>query len=196
MTKAEKTRQHIIEQTAPVFNQNGFAGTSLTALQNATGLTKGSLYGHFADKEAMAVAAFEYSMLKVRSLIMERMAGLVSPREKLDALFSFFGEYVFSPPIPGGCPLLNNGVEADDHHTSMKKTVSREIQKVTNFIAKLLEEGKRVNEFKKTFDSKELATICFSAIEGSIMISRVSSSDVAVKAVVKYCSGILDQISK
>jgi TetR/AcrR family transcriptional regulator, transcriptional repressor for nem operon len=196
MTKAEKTRQHIIEQTAPVFNQNGFAGTSLTALQNATGLTKGSLYGHFADKEAMAVAAFEYSMLKVRSLIMERMAGLVSPREKLDALFSFFGEYVFNPPIPGGCPLLNNGVEADDHHTSMKKTVSREIQKVTNFIAKLLEEGKRVNEFKKTFDSKELATICFSAIEGSIMISRVSSSDVAVKAVVKYCSGILDQISK
>jgi AcrR family transcriptional regulator len=196
MTKSEKTRQFIIEQTASVFNQNGFSGTSLTALQNATGLTKGSLYGHFKDKEAMAVAAFEYSMQKVRAEIMERMEGLVSPKEKLSALFSFFGEYVFNPPIPGGCPLLNNGVEADDHHISMKKTVSREIQKAINFIVRLLEEGKRTNEFTKDFESKEVAVVCFSAIEGAIMISRVSSSDSSMKAVVKYCSGMLDQISK
>lgn len=196
MTKSEKTRQFIIEKTAPVFNQNGFAGTSLTALQNATGLTKGSLYGHFEDKEAMAVAAFEYSMQQVRSQIIDRLKALESPKDKLMALFSFFAEYVFNPPIPGGCPLLNNGVEADDHHISMKKTVSREIQRSVNFIIRLLEEGKRLNEFKKNFESKEVALVCFSAIEGAIMISRVSSSDSSMKAVVKYCSGVLDQISK
>jgi AcrR family transcriptional regulator len=196
MTKAERTRQFIIEQTAPVFNQQGFAGTSLTHLQAATGLTKGSLYSHFEDKEAMAVAAFQYSMEKVKAAIADRVGKKVTARDKLMSLLSFFSEYVFTPPIEGGCPLLNNAVEADDHHKSFKRAVSREILKAVLFIADLLEEGKSNGEFIRKFDSRATAFVCFSAIEGAIMISRVSSSDEAMKAVVKHCSFILDQITK
>ena len=42
LTKSDKTRRFIIEKTAPVFNKNGVAGTSLSDLTSATGLTKGS----------------------------------------------------------------------------------------------------------------------------------------------------------
>ena len=196
MSKSEKTRQFIIERTAPVFNQNGFAGTSLSHLQEVTGLTKGSLYGHFADKEAMAIAAFQYSMLKVKSMVSESLSGKVKAKDKLLGMLSFFATYVFDPPIPGGCPLLNNGVEADDHHTSMKKIVSKEIQKVIQFIADLIEEGKTNKEFVKNADSMGLAAVFFSAIEGAVMISRVSGSDASMNAVVSHCSKVLDQISK
>jgi AcrR family transcriptional regulator len=43
VSKSERTKQYIIEKTAPVFNEKGYAGTSLTDLENATGLTKGSI---------------------------------------------------------------------------------------------------------------------------------------------------------
>ena len=59
MSKAEKTRQFIIEKTAPIFNKKGFAGTSLSDMTEATGLTKGSIYGNFADKDEVAMAAFD-----------------------------------------------------------------------------------------------------------------------------------------
>ncbi|MDO9376148.1 MAG: TetR/AcrR family transcriptional regulator, partial [Ferruginibacter sp.] len=62
MTKAEKTRNFIVEQTAPIFNKKGYAGTSLTDLTEATGLTKGSIYGNFANKDEVALAAYDYNL--------------------------------------------------------------------------------------------------------------------------------------
>jgi TetR/AcrR family transcriptional regulator, transcriptional repressor for nem operon len=195
MTKSERTRRYIIESTAPVFNMRGFDGTTLAALQEATGLTKGSLYGNFEDKEEIAREAFNHSMRLVRETFNERIRNKQTAKEKLVAVFECFGEYVFNPPVPGGCPLLNNAIEADDHHTSMKDAVAEEITSVINFIARLLLQGVRSREFRQDVRTKELAYLFFSSLEGALMISRVSSSDAAMKAVVKNCRSILDQIS-
>lgn len=66
-TKAERTKAFIIEKTSSVFNQKGVVGTSLSDITEATGLTKGAIYGNFADKEEVALAAFEYNVDKVFS---------------------------------------------------------------------------------------------------------------------------------
>lgn len=50
MSKAERTKQFIIEKTAPIFNAKGYMGTSMNDIMNATGLTKGSIYGNFETK--------------------------------------------------------------------------------------------------------------------------------------------------
>ena len=50
MSKADRTKAFITEKTAAIFNKKGYAGTSLTDMTGATGLTKGSIYGNFEDK--------------------------------------------------------------------------------------------------------------------------------------------------
>jgi AcrR family transcriptional regulator len=195
MSKAAKTKQFIIEKTAPFFNIHGFEGTSLSVLQQATGLTKGSIYGNFRDKEEIALEAFKFSMERVRAIMTERMDKEKSAKGKLISLVSFFSEYVFDPPIPGGCPLLNNAVEADDSHVTMKKEVAKEIQRTISFIASLVDLGKKNNEFRKDVKSKEVAYVLFSSVEGALMISRVSADDTAMRVVVKNCKNILAQIS-
>lgn len=144
MTKALRTRQFIIDKTAPVFNTKGYAATSLQDLTNATGLSKGALYGNFNNKEAIAIAAFQHSMEKVREAAGAKLDKAVRFRDKLISLFEFYVQYVFNSPIPGGCPLMNTAVEADDFNKFMKKTVASEINKTINFIAGLIEKGKRV----------------------------------------------------
>ena len=62
LSKAERTRLFIIEKTAPVFNTKGFAGTSLTDLTDATGLTKGSIYGNFQNKDEVALGCFRFQL--------------------------------------------------------------------------------------------------------------------------------------
>ncbi len=64
MNKAERTRHFIIEKAAPIFNTKGYAGTSLSDMTEATGLTKGSIYGNFADKDEVALACFEHILIK------------------------------------------------------------------------------------------------------------------------------------
>jgi TetR/AcrR family transcriptional repressor of nem operon len=58
MTKAEKTKAFIIERSAPLFNSKGYSGTSMNDLMDITGLTKGSIYGNFENKDEVALAAF------------------------------------------------------------------------------------------------------------------------------------------
>ena len=50
MNKGEMTRQRIIEESAPIFNQRGYAGCSMQDVMEATGLEKGGIYRHFESK--------------------------------------------------------------------------------------------------------------------------------------------------
>lgn len=195
MNKSARTRQHIIETTAPVFNIYGYEGTSLAMLQEVTGLTKGSLYGNFRDKEEIASEAFHHAMRQVRRFFNERIEKQKTPKQKLLTFLKVFAEHVFDSPVPGGCPLLNNAVEADDHHITLKKAVAREIESTIEFLVSLLDEGRRVGEFQRTTKSREVAFAIFASIEGAMMISRVSSSAEAMKVVLKYCKSIIEEIS-
>ena len=196
MGKATVTRQFIIGKTAPVFNTKGYNGTSLSDLTEATGLTKGSLYGNFENKEEIAIAVFHYSMERVREAARQKMEKVTSSKEKLLALLEFYSEYVFRSPIPGGCPMMNNAVEADDHHSFMKKAVAMEIKRTIDSIIALLDRGKKDGEFKSSINEKEIANLFFCSIEGAIVVSRVSSSDAAMKTVVSFNRNLLKQISK
>ena len=196
MTKADKTRQHILEKTAPLFNRKGFHGTSLAELTAATGLTKGALYGNFQDKEEMALEAFQYSIAKVREVVRLELSGAVTCKEQLIALLSFYSNYVFSPPIPGGCPLLNTAIEVDDHRGSMRRVVVKELHHTIGFIQNLIEKGIEKNEFRPDIKPEAIAYTFFCAVEGALMFSRVERSREAMDIIVEHCKKILDQISK
>jgi len=194
MNKAQRTRRHIIEKTAPLFNMSGFDGTSLTELCRVTGLTKGALYGNFTDKEELATEAFRYTVSKMRSVGSRSMLSQASYRMRLDALLGFFLQAVLNPPVRGGCPLLNTAVEADDHRPSMRRVVVEELEKSVNSMTKLLDRGKQSGEFSKDFNSREMAMLFFCAIEGAIMFSRVSASKEAMTIVTKSLKSTIDSI--
>jgi TetR/AcrR family transcriptional repressor of nem operon len=193
--KAVRTREFILDKAAPVFNKKGFDGTSLADLEAVTGLTKGALYGNFPDKETLAAQAFLHSTGLAKGLIRDRLQGISSSKQKLYALFDFFWGFVSSPPVPGGCPLLNTAVDADDHRTSMRPLVAGEIMQMVRFIEGLIKEGVRSGEFKKGISARELAYTFFCAIEGAIMFSRVEGSCAPMDIIINHCKKKLDQIS-
>ena len=196
MTKAGRTGQHIIEKTAPLFNVKGFEGTSLSDLTEATGLTKGALYGNFSDKEEIALEAFQYSIRKVKDLIRKDLGAAKSNKQQLFSLLDFYSHYVKNPPVPGGCPLLNTAVEVDDHRTSMRKVVAREINATVDFITDLLTKGIKAGEFKRNTRARELAYTFFCCIEGAVMFSRVERSEEPMNIIVSHCKKVLNQISQ
>lgn len=194
MTKSERTRKYIIETTAPLFNMRGFEGTSLEDLCKATGLTKGALYGNFENKDELFTEAFQYAIGLVRSEGRVHVDKETSNKGKLLALMEFFSTYVLNPPLRGGCPLLNNAVDADDNRPQLKKAVARELERSVNYIASLLIEGKAKGEFTKKFDARQTATLFFCAIEGAIMFSRVSASDKAMRMVTGMIRQMVEEL--
>ncbi|MCX5280841.1 TetR/AcrR family transcriptional regulator [Streptomyces sp. NBC_00198] len=51
--------QDVVAAAHRQFNETGYHGTSVDDLSRATGLSKGSLYGAFGDKEALFLRIFE-----------------------------------------------------------------------------------------------------------------------------------------
>lgn len=196
MNKAARTRQHILERTAAVFNRKGFSGTSLNDLTRATGLTKGALYGHFRSKEDLALQAFRHAMQLVRSGVRDRLADKRSNKERLLGMLEFYAAYVLQPPLPGGCPLLNTAVQADDDVTFMRRALRKELDATVSFIQRLLDEGVASGEFKPIPDTRALAFVFFCSVEGAVMYARAVRSKEPMTYVSTYCRQIIDQISK
>lgn len=195
LTKGEKTKQFILMKTAPVFNSKGFAGTSLTDLTTSTGLTKGALYGNFHNKEDLAMEAFRYAVQNVKDLIKNRVEKEITYKRQLRAMLDFFAAYVFNPPVPGGCPMLNAAVDSDDHLPGMRRVVVKELMSTVMFIYNLLNKGVRAGEFRKDINARELAYTIFCSVEGAIMFSRAERSEEPMKIIVKHCKKLLNEIS-
>lgn len=173
MTKSEQTRAFIIEKTAPVFNKKGYAGTSLSDITEATKLTKGSIYGNFANKDEVALATFEYNLNKVRSILNAEMDKCRTAKEKLLAQGKVYTNFPQYPFPPGGCPILNTATECDDTHPALKKKVAEAINRWKRKIMDVVEAGIKAKEFRKDVDPAQVALTIIALIEGGIMISGV-----------------------
>ena len=83
ISKAERTKQFILERTAPIFNEKGYAGTSLNDLTKATGLTKGSIYGNFDNKDDVALAAFDFNFNRITLYLKDKILATDNSIERL-----------------------------------------------------------------------------------------------------------------
>jgi hypothetical protein len=128
--------------------------------------------------------------------VAKELAGYTTSKDQLRALLDFYATYVFNPPVPGGCPLLNVAVEADDHRVNMRKVVTSELLRSVNFIRDLIQRGKENNEFRDDVNPSEIAYSFFCATEGALMFSRAERSAEPMNIVVAHCKKILDQITK
>lgn len=172
MTKAEATRKRIIDSAISLFNTQGYRATSLSDITRKTGLTKGAIYGNFDNKDAVAVAAFEYGVEKVMSELRPRIRDCKTAPEKLKIITRYYREYILNPPIDGGCPIINTAIEADDNHPLLRARVVRVMNIMKDSIKKILYRGIREKQIDDRVEVDEFAAIFYSSIKGAIMLSR------------------------
>jgi len=173
MTKAEKTKAFIIEKTAPIFNKKGFAGTSLNDMTAATGLTKGSIYGNFANKDEVALAVFDYNLKKLTDIINSDLSQQKGARNKLLVYAEQYEKFLHPPFTEGGCPVLNTAVEADDTHAGLRTKATEAILSWKKTIVQIIEQGIKNKEFKPDTNAEQIAFTMIAMTEGSMMIAKL-----------------------
>ena len=171
MSKAEKTRQFIIEKTAPIFNTKGYAATSLADITEATGLTKGSIYGNFENKEEVVIEALRYNVSKRSGGLDEVISASQNPLDALIGMLEYHREKLMQVLKTGGCPMLNAATEADNHLEFLKKTVQRQFQGWQKKFIQVIEDGQTQGFFKKDISADNYAKEFIMLIEGGILLS-------------------------
>lgn len=148
----------------------------MSDLTEATKLTKGSIYGNFENKEEVALAAFDYNYGNVVKKISAGIATKHSCREKLLVYVEMYEHFLQQPFTPGGCPVLNTAVEADDTHPALKKKAADAIVSWKKSVCSIINKGVANGEFTTNPNAEQIAITLMALIEGGIMISKVTGN--------------------
>ncbi|ACL02684.1 TetR/AcrR family transcriptional regulator [Desulfatibacillum aliphaticivorans] len=174
LTKAERTRRFIIETAAPIFNKKGFAGTSLSDVTEAAGLTKGSIYGNFKNKDELAMQVFDYNVNLVEQAFTDQMAGARTSIEKLMGYPLAYRKLFNTLVGNGGCPLINTLVEADDTHEKLLKKALDIIAHWKETIAGIVEKGIVRGEIRRGVNPERIAELMITLFEGGGILSKAA----------------------
>lgn len=196
LTKAERTRQFIIEKTAPIFNAKGFAGTYLSDLTEATGLTKGSIYGNFENKDDVALAAFDYNFERVTAYIKLKISATENSIERLLIYPKVYRDFLKIPFLKTGCPILNTSTEADDTHPLLRKRAASALSFWQDSIERQIKRGIERKEIKADINSTEFAVILMSLIEGAIMQAKVTGKPTELNITMDFLEKLINNLKK
>ncbi|OBZ19448.1 TetR family transcriptional regulator [Bacillus sp. FJAT-27264] len=177
MKKGDRTREHIIMKSAAIFNQRGYAGTSLNDIIADTGIKKGGIYRHFTSKDEIALEAYNYAASLVSGKFAEAVDREQSASGRLLAFFRVYEDVVDNPPFIGGCPMQNTAVESDDTHTELRDRARQGLHTYLDMMKSIILDGMNSGEFKEDLDAEALASFAFSLLEGGILLSKLDGDN-------------------
>jgi AcrR family transcriptional regulator len=101
--RTEATRARLIEAARLLFTEKSYAGTGTPEIAEAAGVTRGALYHHFEDKEALLRAVVEREAALVAEQVERETADEASP---IDVLLSGGCAYLSAMREPGRTRLM------------------------------------------------------------------------------------------
>src|SRR5262245_54318215 len=186
MRKGEQTRQMIVARAARVFNVRGYFGASISDLIRETKLGKGGIYNHFDSKETLALEAFDYAVELVRERFRVALAGQARAADRLLAIVDVFRSLIDEPPLPGGCPVLNTAIEADDTNPALRDRARQAMAEWQGLVIRTVRKGVKAGDLRPDTDPEALATVITAALEGAVMLSKLYSDPVHMHRVVNH----------
>lgn len=179
-SKAEKTSNYIVEKVAPVFNKHGYMGTSLSELVAVTGLTKGAIYGNFANKEELSILAFKHNVKMLIAPLTAEMNRYDHAIDKLFALTNFYRSYYNTAKGIGGCPILNVGIDANNINPALFQVVKNTSRKLEEGLRHVIETGIQKKQINNKIDAITYSRVLFGMIEGCFFMAFSQNNKVYI----------------
>lgn len=174
MNKEDQIGVLIIQTSLSLFNKKGYNQTSIQDIMTATALPKGAIYRRFENKNDIAIASFTYSMKIIWDHYFEAIKSKITATDKIIAMFEVYQDAVQTPPVDGGCPLLNTAIESDDGFPELHELAANAHKETLLFLQSIIEEGIHAKEFSQHVNAYSLASFLFSTLEGAVMSSRLA----------------------
>ncbi|MCW8905617.1 MAG: TetR/AcrR family transcriptional regulator [Sedimenticola sp.] len=177
-TKGSRTRQLIIDKSLQLFSVKGYYNTSISNIQEATGLTKGGLYGHFESKESIWYAVYDEAVRRWHQVVFEQVNSIEDPLQRIEKVIendvmNYLGQHVFQ----GGCYFLNALVELSGQSPAMSRHMLRGFIRFSKLLQQWLVEAETAGLIKPGLNHREIANFIFISLNGAAALYAVTRDD-------------------
>lgn len=192
LTKAERTKQFILETAAPLYNEKGISGINVDDILEAAKLTKGCLYSHFENKEDLTNQVVDLLLKKTADRIRLTMANKKTAKAKIFAFIDSHKDPI-DTYISGGCPIFNTAVDADDNYPLIKQKIATMFRSGQENLTNILIDGISKGEFSTSLDPAVFAFKLVASIEGGIVLCRTLDTVKPMHSLIKSLKTELEQ---
>lgn len=188
MPAIPKHRLPIVNAAVMLFRRQGYTGTGLNDIVDASGAPKGSLYHYFPEgKASIAVAAVEEAGRRVAETMAKLARETRSTGELLRAHARLLSGWMQKSGFRDGCPITTVLLELapKDRNVSEagRKAYAARIGALKD---KLIADGFSLSR------SGRLAILCVSTLQGALIQARVERSGVPIETAADELAKMLE----
>lgn len=176
LRQPDVTRTRLLECAYAEIHQRGFRSASLDSILLRAGVTKGALYHHFDNKNALGYAVVDellrpfmqnywLPLLEADDPIAASIAGIKKRRDKVKANLLAYG-----------CPFNNLAQEMSPIDEGFRSRLQGILDDWRHALAAALERGKASGKVRVDVNTPAAAIFIISALEGVIGMGKASQS--------------------
>ncbi len=176
----ERTRQRLLQAAFREVYRSGFQSASLDTILASTRVTKGALYYHFENKEALGNAIVEEIVAEMTRDRWLRPLQRSQDKDPIDALIGVVQAIPARPSdLKGGCPLVNLAQEMSQLNEQFRKRLERIFHAWQEGVARVLRRGQHQGIVRRDLDPEQTASFLIAMVEGYEVLAK-NAQDVKV----------------
>src|SRR6202162_6052518 len=177
----ERTRERLLQAASREVYRSGFQSASLDAILASAGVTKGALYYHFDNKEALGYAVVEEVIAPdVRG---KWVRPLQSGKDPIDALIGAVQRIPVRPvDVRGGCQLNNLAQEMSPLDAGFRKRLAVIFGAWREGVASALSGGQTPEGVRRDVKPTDAAVLLIAMVEGYASMAKNAQDPKVMKA--------------
>jgi TetR/AcrR family transcriptional regulator, transcriptional repressor for nem operon len=168
-----RTRERLLRAAFEEVYRVGFQNAGIDTILAATNVTKGALYHHFENKNALGHAIIEEIIAEI---IRDRWLVPLQRHAHMDSIDALMGVIRTLPAGPtdvkSGCPLVNLAQEMSLLDEQFRKRLQRIFRAWQDEIAICLRRGLSLGTVRHDLDPDETANFLIAMIEGYEVLAK------------------------
>jgi TetR/AcrR family transcriptional repressor of nem operon len=173
LRNSERTRQRLLQAAFREVYRYGFQSAGIDTILAATNVTKGALYYHFENKEALGYAIIEEIVAKLprdRWLLPLQRS---KDKDPVDALIGIVQAIPARPrDLKGGCPLVNLAQEMSQLDEQFRKRLERIFHAWQEGVALALRRGQYQGTVRRDLVPEETASFLIAMVDGYEVMAK------------------------
>jgi TetR/AcrR family transcriptional repressor of nem operon len=190
---SERTRGRLLQAAFQEIHLSGFRSADLDAILAKAGVTKGALYYHFDNKEALGYAVVDEVIAS--NLHQKWVQPLRNAKNPIDVLVHIIqSESLKREDVQRGCPLLNLSQEMSGLDEGFRRRTAKVYKDWHDAMAEALRQGQKRRIVRSDINANETATFLIAAWEGYVVLGKNSQDPRTMQSGQRRVSGHIESL--
>lgn len=167
-------KDEALEAAMLLFWKNGYADTSIQALEKAMKLKRSSIYNTFGNKRTL----FQQTLIRYLEIVLMRFIFALEQGDTVkQSIKNILNEVInlhFNPDYPGGCMVVLSVLENYQHDKETNIMLDSAIKQLQEAVVVRLKRGEEEGEFSHPVKHQDIANQVVALITGMIVMAKAN----------------------